>query len=349
MVWYSLIGALVILVFVATFAGLATWLERKIAARIQSRLGPMYAGPQGILQFAVDGVKLLLKEDIIPDAADRILFSIAPYIVFMAAFSVFAAVPWSEYLVPADLNIGVVYVVAVAGAGVIGILMAGWSSGNKYALYGAMRSAAQIVSYEVPAGIALLSVVMIVGSLSLQEIVRDQAGGIFHWMVLRYFPFNLIGFMIYFICGLAETNRTPFDIPEAESELVAGYHVEYSGMRFSIFFMAEYAAVFAASALVSVIFLGGWQPPYPHFILPGALGVVEGLLWFLLKTLSLVFLIIVIRWTVPRFRVDQLMYLCWKVLLPASLVGMMGIGTWMALDRGLIGYVRDALATLGKG
>ncbi len=340
---YSAIGGVVILLVVAGFAGISTWAERKIAARIQSRLGPTYCGPSGILQFLVDGVKLLLKEDIVPTNADRLLFSLAPYIVFMSAFAIFAAIPFSEHLVAADLNIGVVYVIAVAGGGVIGILMAGWASGNKYALYGAMRAAAQIVSYEVPAGIVLCTVVMIVGSMSLQDIVRDQAGGVFHWMVFRYFPFNLIGLMIYFICALAETNRTPFDIPEAESELVAGYHVEYSGMRFSIFFMGEYAAIFATSAIATALFLGGWQSPFQGFLLPGAFGVVEGLCWFMGKVLFLVFIVMVIRWTVPRFRVDQLMHLCWKVLVPVSLAILLGVGTWMALEMGLVDLLRNAV------
>lgn len=351
MVVYSLVGALIILGFVATWAGLQTWLERKLSGRIQSRLGPMYAGPQGILQFAVDGAKLLLKEDIIPDAADRVLFSLAPYVVFMSAFAMYAALPWSEYLVPANLNIGVVYVMAVAGGGVIGILMAGWSSGNKYALYGAMRAAAQIVSYEVPAGITLLIVVMITGSMGLQDIVRAQGGALSehwslcwvpNWVVFQYFPFNLFGLLIYFTCGLAETNRTPFDIPEAESELVAGYHTEYSGMRFSIFFMAEYAAMFAFSAMATIMFLGGWQPPYQHFILPGPLGVVEGLIWFLLKSISLNLLIIIIRWTLPRLRVDQLMYMCWKVFVPIALFNMLAVGLWMAINRGLIDLLKQA-------
>ncbi len=338
----SVIGALIVLGFVATFAGLSTWVERKVSARIQSRHGPMYAGPQGILQFAVDGVKLLFKEDIIPAAADRILFSIAPYIVFMSAFAMFAALPWSRGLTCADLNIGVVYVIAVGGGGVIGILMAGWSSGNKYALFGAMRAAAQIVSYEVPAAIVLLTVVMIAGSLGMQDIVKSQEGGVHHWMIFQYFPFNAIGFILYYICALAETNRTPFDIPEAESELVAGYHVEYSGMRFSVFFMGEYAAMFATSAIATTLFLGGWQPPYPGLFLPDALGVLEGLVWFMLKALTLVLVMIIIRWTVPRFRVDQLMNLCWKVLLPVALFDMMAVGTWMSLEMGLVDFLRAA-------
>ena len=183
---------------------------------------------------------------------------------------------------------------------------------------------------------------MIVGSMSLQEIVGSQAGGIHRWMMFQYFPFNLLGLMIYFICALAETNRTPFDIPEAESELVAGYHVEYSGMRFSVFFMGEYAAVFATSGIATALFLGGWQSPFPRFLLPGAFGVFEGLCWFMGKVLFLVFIVMVIRWTVPRFRVDQLMHLCWKVLLPASLFILLGVGTWMALDMGLVDLLRDA-------
>jgi NADH-quinone oxidoreductase subunit H len=284
------------------------WFERKVAAHVQDRLGPMRVGWHGVLQSFADGIKLMFKEDIIPDGTDRPLFRLAPILVIMGAFAAFAVVPWGNGLVVSDLNIGLLYIIAITSFGSIGILMAGWASNNKYSLYGGMRSAAQLVSYEIPTAIVILIMVVQVGSLNLQEIIAAQSDGLWgpnRWFITRMFPLNLIAFVIFFICGLAETNRNPFDIPEAESELVAGFHTEYSGMRFAFFFLAEYGAMWLVSGVAAILFLGGWVGPY-----------FSGPLVFFLKTFFLVFVQMWLRWTLPRLRVDQLMALCWKYLIP---------------------------------
>lgn len=286
------------------------WFERKVAAHVQDRLGPMRVGWHGVLQSFADGIKLLFKEDIIPEGADRPLFKLAPILVIMGAFAAFAVVPWGDGLVVSDLNIGLLYVIAITSFGAIGILMAGWASNNKYSLYGGMRSAAQLVSYEIPTAIIIILVVLQVGSLNLQDVIAAQADGLWgenRWFITRMFPLNLIAFVVFFICGLAETNRNPFDIPEAESELVAGFHTEYSGMRFAMFFLAEYGAMFLVAGLAAILFLGGWVGPY-----------FSGPLVFFFKTLFLVFVQMWLRWTLPRLRVDQLMALCWKYLIPIA-------------------------------
>jgi len=315
---------------IAIYVMVVIWFERKVAAHMQDRLGPMEVGGwHGWLQTVADSVKLLLKEDLIPALADRRLFKLAPYIVFLAAFSVFAALPFSDKIIGSNLNIGIFYILAVSSVGVIGILMAGWSSNNKWALFGAMRSVAQMISYEIPIGLSILVIVMSVGSLSMRDIVEAQNGGIFNWMILQNPPFNFIAFLILFIAGTAETNRVPFDIPEAESELVAGFHVEYSGMRFSFFFLAEYASMFAIGIIVSTLFLGGWHgigitdaPWFPGF----------GLLLMTLKAFSFVLVMIWFRWTFPRLRVDQLMYVCWKVLVPIAFLNVIGAGIWIGFS-----------------
>ena len=301
------------------------WFERKVAAHIQDRLGPMRVGWHGVLQSFADGLKLLFKEDIIVGGADRFLFKLAPFIVVMGAFAGFAVLPWGvlpsgEGLVVSDLNIGLLYVIAITSFGAIGILMAGWASNNKYALLGGMRSAAQMVSYEIPTAIIILALVTQVGSLNLQDVIAAQSDGIWgenRWFLTRMFPLNLIAFVVFFICGLAETNRNPFDIPEAESELVAGFHTEYSGMRFALFFLAEYAAMFLVAGLAVVLFLGGWVGP-----------VFDGPLVFFFKTLVLVFVQMWLRWTLPRLRVDQLLAVCWKYLIPIAFVCLVGAAFW---------------------
>ncbi|HXV61433.1 MAG TPA: NADH-quinone oxidoreductase subunit NuoH [Vicinamibacteria bacterium] len=288
------------------------WFERKVAAHTQDRLGPMRVGWHGVLQSFADGIKLVFKEDIIPEGADRTLFKIAPFLVTMGAFAAFAVVPWGPGLVVSDLNIGLLYVVAITSLGAIGILMAGWASNNKYALYGGMRSAAQLVSYEIPTAIIILAVVAQVGSLNLQDVIAAQSDGLFgenRWFITRLYGLNVVAFIVFFVCGLAETNRNPFDIPEAESELVAGFHTEYSGLRFAFFFLAEYGAMFFVAGLAAILFLGGWVGPY-----------FSGPLVFFIKALVLVFVQMWLRWTLPRLRVDQLMALCWKYLIPISFV-----------------------------
>ena len=298
--------------------------ERKISAFMQDRLGPMRVGPYGLLQTAADTVKLLFKEAIFPKGVDRRLFVIAPVLVNVGAFMPFVVIPWGARLQPADLNVGVFYVVAIASLSTVGLIMAGWASNNKYSLFGAMRSAAQIVSYEIPAVMILLVPVMIVGSLSLHDITEAQAGGLQSWFLFRYFPLMPVAFVVFFVAGLAETNRAPFDIPEAESELVAGFHTEYSGFFFAMFFMAEYTEMFVLSAVASVLFLGGYLAPVPALQQIGP--VPTGWLWLWLKAWSLVFVMMWLRWTLPRSRVDQLMYIAWKVLLPIALVLVAVVG-----------------------
>jgi NADH-quinone oxidoreductase subunit H len=320
-VWASVVsialgvGATVFLV--AQLPIFLIWFERKVAAHTQDRLGPMRVGWHGVLQSFADGIKLLFKEDIIPEGADRPLFRIAPVLVVMGAFAAFAVVPWGDGLIISDLNIGLLYIVAITSLGAIGILMAGWASNNKYSLYGGMRSAAQLVAYEIPTALVILVVVLQVGSLSLQDVITAQADGLWgpnRWLITRMYGLNAIAFVIFFICGLAETNRNPFDIPEAESELVAGFHTEYSGMRFAFFFLAEYGAMWLVAAVAAILFLGGWVGPF-----------VSGPLVFFLKTLLLVFVQMWLRWTLPRLRVDQLLALCWKYLIPITLAVLVAV------------------------
>jgi NADH-quinone oxidoreductase subunit H len=280
-------------------------------------------GWHGWAQTIADGIKLLLKEDIIPAGADRLLFKLAPIVVFVGGFAAFVVLPFSSSFIVSDLNIGILYVVSITSLGVVGIIMAGWASNNKYALFGGMRAAAQIVSYEIPAVLAILTVVIEVGSLSMQDIVRAQEGGILNWFVFRN-PFTFLAFFVYYLSSLAEVNRTPFDIPEAESELVAGYHTEFSGMRFAFFFLAEYANMFLVSAIAATLFLGGWNGVLSRPILPG-------FLIFMLKSVFLVFVQMWLRWTLPRLRVDQLLYLSWKVLLPVSFALVIGVGALMVI------------------
>jgi NADH-quinone oxidoreductase subunit H len=297
------------------------WLERKVSAHIQDRLGPMYVGGwHGWAQTIADALKLLLKEDIVPESADKLLFKMAPFVVFLGAFAAFVVVPFGASSYVTDLNIGVLYVVASGSLSVVGIIMAGWASNNKYSLYGGMRAAAQVISYEIPAAIAIMTVIIHVGSLSMVDIVNHQQGGILHWFVFRN-PFIFLAFIVYFIASLAEVNRTPFDIPEAESELVAGFHTEYSGMRFAFFFLAEYANMILVASVATTLFLGGWTS-----VLPGTTQFIPGPIMFFGKALVVIFIQMWLRWSVPRLRVDQLMYLSWKVLLPISLVLVLGVG-----------------------
>lgn len=296
--------------------------ERKVAARFQNRTGPMRVGPWGTLQTLADGIKLIFKEDYIPPQGDKLLFLLAPYIIFACSFAVFAAIPFGDGIpIPGDFNIGIFYIMAISSVIVMGVIMAGWSSNSKWSLLGSLRSAAQIVSYEIPLGLSILTVVMLVESLGMKQIVESQDGGIFTWLIFRS-PFTFIAFFIFFISSIAEVNRTPFDLPEAESEIVAGFHTEYSGMRFALFFIAEYANMFAVSAIGVTLFLGGWQGVLPGYDFLG------GFPGFVIKTLGLVFLMMWLRWTLPRLRVDQLMNLCWKYFIPISFFNILGTGIW---------------------
>jgi NADH-quinone oxidoreductase subunit H len=323
-----LIIAVIPLLWVIPYALFAVWLERKVSAHMQDRLGPMRVGGwHGWAQTLADIVKLLQKEDIVPTAADKKLFTLAPFVVFMGSYAAFAAIPFSSAYIGSGVNIGLFYIIAVSSLVAIGLLMAGWASNNKWSLFGAMRSVAQIVSYEIPTALALLAVVMIAGTLDLQEIDRQQTGWFWNWYIFHKFPFVFLAFVIYFVASLAEVNRTPFDIPEAESELVAGYHTEYSGMKFAIFFLAEYANMFAVSAIASALFLGGWNSPFGDFLS----GPLWGVFWFLSKGMFFIFIHMWLRWTLPRLRVDQLMYVSWKVLTPWAFVCVVGVGLWVLL------------------
>jgi len=321
----ALVCSLVVFGLLALFVLFLVWWERKISAHMQDRLGPMYVGGwHGWAQTIADALKLLLKEDIVPESTDKFLFKMAPYIVFLGAFAAFVVIPFGAASIVSDLNIGILYIFAVGSLAVVGIMMAGWASNSKYSLYGGMRSVAQIVSYEIPAAMSVMTVIICVGSLSMQQIVLAQKGGIQNWFLFRN-PFSFVAFFIYFISSLAEVNRTPFDIPEAESELVAGYHTEYSGMRFAFFFLAEYANMIVVAGVAATLFLGGWTQ-----VLPGDVQWIPGPIMFVLKVLALIFVQMWLRWSLPRLRVDQLMYVCWKVLLPASFVLVLGVG-WLAV------------------
>jgi len=292
--------------------------ERKVSAFMQARLGPMVVGPYGIFQTLADGVKLIFKEDIIPNGADRMLHIMAPMVACAPVFVCFAAVPFGKGLIPINLDTGVLFIFAVSGVTSIGILMAGWGSGNKFSMLGGLRGAAQLVSYEIPRVLSVVPVLMFYGTQSLQGIAVAQQS-LWHGFLPKWFIFypviGQIAFLIFLIASVAETNRVPFDIPEAESELVSGFHTEFSGLKFALFFLAEYAYVFLSSAMAVALFLGGGD----GF---AAGGLIPSWLWFLGKTFAIVFLFLWFRWTFPRLRVDQLMQFCWQFLLPWSLANI---------------------------
>ncbi len=348
---------------VALFALFAVYAERKVSAFIQDRMGPMEAGPYGSIQTLADVLKLVLKELIVPKAADKPLFVLAPMIIFISVFAGFGALVIMPQATN-DLNVGLLYLLGVVAIDIIGLLMAGWGSANKYALLGSARSVNQIVAYEVPAALALLSAVMMLGTLSLQTISARQgifsdqplylfgaidvtnAGGILAWNIVRY-PHLLVAFGVFFIASLAESNRAPFDLPEAESELVSGFHVEYSGFRFAMVMLSEYGKMLIAAVLAATVFLGGWNTLLPNIALgefsfpladwtsgtPGTLaGGVWGAFWMLSKSLLLVLLQIYIRWTYPRVRLDQLMVLSWKYLTPIAFGLFLLSGLWKLLE-----------------
>jgi len=326
------IAAVVLLVFVSPFAGILSFVERRIAARMQDRIGPNRVGPQGILQFLADGIKSLLKEDLIPKDADRPLFILAPYLVFLGMFTTFVALPFAGKLIVADLNVGILYIFATSSLTVVGLVMAGWGSGSKWSMLGGMRAAAQVISYEIPAGLAALNVILLTGSLSMQAIINGQGAHPWQWYIFDN-PFCLVSFFILFISLIAEGNRAPFDLPEAESELVSGYNTEYSGMRFVFFFFAEWANLYVMSAILTTLFLGGWQIPVSLATATATVGSwltqIVQLLFFQVKALVLIFIVIQLRWTVPRVRIDQLMALCWKYLVPIGFICVMGTAMWM--------------------
>jgi len=316
---YTALG-LAIFTLLALVALFLVWWERKISAHVQQRFGPMRHGWHGWYQTVMDAIKLLQKEDILVDTRDRLVFFWAPVICFVAAFSAYVVMPWGKGLIVADLNIGILYIMAITTFTVISLLMAGWGSNNKYALLGGMRSAAQMVSYEVPLVASVLVVVIFVGSLSMVDIVKAQSGLVFNWYIFRI-PFGPIAFLTYVTAATAEANRTPFDIPEAEQELVAGYNIEYSGMKFAMFFLAEFINLFTVSAIAATLFLGGWN----------GWAFIPSWLWFLVKTLGMVLLLMLFRWTYPRLRVDQLMEFAWKFLVPVTFANLIVAGVFRYL------------------
>ena len=340
------IGAVV--TAVAVWAAYATYLERKISAFMQARLGPMRVGPWGLLQPIADAIKLLTKEDIEPDKADSYIFKFAPYISVVAAFVVFVVIPfapgWGRIT---DINIGLLFILSVSSVGVLALILAGWSSNSKYALLGGLRSSAQMVSYEVSMGLSLVGGLMFARTLSMSGIVLAQAADSV-WFIL-YQP---LGFVIFFISGIAENNRAPFDLPEAESELVAGFHTEYSGMRWSLFFMAEYAAMIVVSAVATTVYLGGWYFPGVLWLAGGynKLYVLLSLVVFVAKMAILLYLYFWMRWTFPRYRYDQLMDLGWKWMIPASLINIVWTGLAVFVIQALDGWRgMDTIESLTRG
>jgi NADH-quinone oxidoreductase subunit H len=304
-----------VIAFAALNAAYLVWLERKEAGHMQLRIGPKEVGPFGLLQPIVDGIKLMTKQLFVPKDCDRLLFMVAPLLIMVPAIMSFVTIPFSETLVARDINIGLLMIFAFASVNVLGLLLGGWGSGNKYAIIAAARTVSQNVAYEIPMLLTVIGVVMVSGTLNLNEIVRQQAGMFWHWNIFRLDVSLLmpVMFVIFFICSLAETNRAPFDMAEAESELIAGIYTEYPGMGFGVFFMGEYANILIGCSLTVILFLGGWQSPF---------GVASGVWWFLLKLYFLVFTVIWIRWTYPRTTFYGLLNLSWKILIPISLVNL---------------------------
>ena len=310
----ALLYILLILIPLVLSVAYLTYAERKIIGYMQVRLGPNRVGYQGLLQPIADVVKLLMKEVIIPSGASRGLFILGPVLAIAPALAAWAVIPFAPGWVLSNIDAGLLYVLAITSMGVYGVVIAGWASNSKYAFLGALRSAAQIVSYEIAMGFALVGVLMAAQSLNLSQIVEGQTGGFWHWYIWPLFPL----FLVYLIAGVAETNRAPFDVAEGESEIVAGFHVEYSGMAFAMFFLAEYANMILISALTTLMFLGGWLSPLPF--LP------DGMLWWLLKVAFVLFLFLWFRATFPRYRYDQIMRLGWKVFIPVTLVWIVLVG-----------------------
>jgi NADH-quinone oxidoreductase subunit H len=344
--WQPLVSALISVAFIiivfATLFAITTVLERKGLGRIQNRYGPNRVGPFGVFQPVADGLKAMTKEDIVPRAADKAVHFIAPLVLVIPVFLALAVVPVGRNMVAVDLDAGILFFFAVGAATELSVFMAGWSSRNKYSLLGAMRAIAQMISYEVPLILSSVTVIMIVGSLSTTKIVDAQAGfsgWLPNWFVLT--PWGLAGFILFMIAAAAESNRSPFDLPEGESEIIAGYYIEYSGFKFALFFLGEYIGLFAVSGLAITLFLGGWRAPLPF------LTWIPSYIWFFAKLLGLIALFIWVRGTLPRLRMDQLMNFAWKFMLPMALVNLLAAGVWHLMEPGFARWAVCLLIVLG--
>lgn len=340
------LAAFVVVNVLALIGGLGTYAERKISADIQMRHGPNRVGPYGLLQFLADGVKMIMKEDIMPRNADKFLYTIAPMLCLVGVLATLAVLPFSRGFTLTDLNIGVFYLVGVSSLIGVGIFLGGYASNSKWSMLGGMRAASQIISYEVPVTLSIIAVVVLAGGLSFGTLV-DAQGGLPHQWYLLHNPFTFIGFFVFFVSSLAEANRAPFDLPEAESELVSGYHTEFTGMRFAFFALAEYIEVFVLCGVAAALFLGGYQVPFglgsgEFFVqqlnlnpfIAAKIGNFLELGSFFTKTLLLYYVVIWVRWTLPRVRVDHLMIVCWKYLTPIALFNLVGCAVWMWLFDG---------------
>lgn len=349
-----IIKAVIILILLLTGFAYQTWLERKVVSKMQYRIGPNRAGPLGLLLPLADGIKLIFKEELVPAMADKVVFIAAPVVSMIVALLVFAVIPIGPAIMfgnrvitlqLADINVGLMYVLAVSSLGIYGIVLGGWASNNKYALLGGLRSSAQLISYELVLGLSLMGSVMLTGTLSLNQIVNAQASDFWNWLVFL----QPLGFLLYAVAAIAEVNRAPFDLPEAEQELTAGYHTEYSGMKFALFFMAEYINMINVSAIAVTMFLGGWRPPF------GFIPEWTGPIWFFIKVLLFILFFIWLRATLPRLRYDQLMNFGWKTLLPLAIANVvvtaiamalrpsLGANTWLTVALGSIILIIAAL------
>jgi NADH-quinone oxidoreductase subunit H len=330
-VLYTMIKIVAIIAPLLLTVAYVTYAERKVIGYIQVRIGPNRVGPFGLLQPIADGLKLMLKEVILPAKSNMYLFVIAPVLAIAPALAAWAVMPFDATLTLANIDAGLLYILAITSMGVYGIIIAGWASNSKYALLGALRSAAQVVSYEIAMGFALVGVLVAAGSLNMGDIVLAQQGGFWHWYWLPLLPL----FVVYFISGVAETNRAPFDMAEGESEIVAGFHVEYSGMAFAVFFLAEYADMILISMLAAVLFCGGWLSPFEGTFLADFFAWVPGIIWLFMKTFFFLFLYLWFRATFPRYRYDQVMRLGWKIFIPVTLVWLVVVSTAQVMDVGI--------------
>ncbi len=344
--------ATIIVGAMATIGGLGTYAERKISADLQMRQGPNRVGPYGLLQFLADGVKMIMKEDIVPTQADKLIFFVAPILCLVGVFATLAVIPYSSGFILTDLNVGIFYLLGMASLVGVGIFLGGYSSNSKWSMLGGMRGASQIISYEIPVTLSIIAIVLMAGGMSMGTLIGAQGGMPHEWYILHN-PFTFIAFFVYFIAALAETNRAPFDLPEAESELVSGYHTEFSGMRFAFFALAEYIEVFVVCAVAVALFLGGYKVPFElgsgqffvdrlgmDVMIAKNIGNFLEIGSFLTKTFALYYVVIWVRWSLPRLRVDQLMTLCWKYLTPIALFNLVGAAVWMwAFDGHSLFYV----------